>query len=102
MLLKLITFYLGILNKQIGFTSQALRIYNINIPRVVSSKFLGVYIDLHLKRNTRVEDIERISKYIHYPISRVSRLLPTSMPGADWPLAHLGNAQWPGLVTSPR
>ena len=44
-------------NKQISSTTMDINIDNVIIPRVVSTKFLGVYVDQHLKWNIHIEDM---------------------------------------------
>ncbi len=63
-------------NKQISSTTKEINIDNVIIPRVASTKFLGVYVDQHLKWNIHIEEIsKKISKNIGI-IKRISHLLP--------------------------
>src|SRR6218665_3734216 len=63
-------------NKQISSTTKEINIDNVIMPRVVSTKFLGVYVDQHLKWNIHIEEFsKKISKNISI-IKRISHLLP--------------------------
>ena len=63
-------------NKIIPPSDNVLKIDDIIIPQVTSSKFLGVHIDQHLKWNTHILEItKKISKNIGI-IRRIAYLLP--------------------------
>src|SRR6218665_1708995 len=63
-------------NKKISSTTKEINTDNVIIPRVVSTKFLGVYVDQHLKWNIHIEEFsKKISKNISI-IKRISHLLP--------------------------
>jgi len=50
------------INKHISTSTQEVNIENVIIPRVESTKFLGVHIDQHLKWNIQIS--KKISKNI--------------------------------------
>jgi hypothetical protein len=65
--------------KTIPSSSTTLKIDNVDIPQVSSSKFLGVYIDQHLKWTTHINEVaKKISKNIGI-IRRISYLLPLNV-----------------------
>jgi len=72
-------FSMSSINKHISTSTQEVNIENVIIPRVESTKFLGVHVDQHLKWNIHIKQNQQISKNISKNIGiikRISHLLP--------------------------